>query len=170
MPTDLNIAKLLFMEMQKTLFWLYVCSKILTSTPTSFLSPALCPLHLEEEILVSSGIFITRENCKITSISRLIAKAVWKYTSHCSPWTTAQSSNLRMIGPWLAEYDQSIYNILTAWKEAGSIQGVKDSEEEAMMEAMVETDEDERPDDGKVEIPSEDEYCWLGIEQFHPPD
>ena len=39
-----------------------------------------------------------------------------------------------------------------------------------MMQAMVEEDEDERPDDGKVEIPSEGEYRWLGVEQFHPPD
>ena len=29
---------------------------------------------------------------------------------------------------------------------------------EAMMQAMMEEDEDKRPDDGEVEIPSEDEY------------
>ena len=33
-----------------------------------------------------------------------------------------------------------------------------EEEEAAMMQAMVEADEDERPDDGEVEIPSKDEY------------
>ena len=33
-----------------------------------------------------------------------------------------------------------------------------EEEEAAMMQAMAEADEDERPDDGEVEIPSEDEY------------
>ena len=41
-------------------------------------------------------------------------------------------------------------------------------EEEAMMQTMAEADEDERPDDGAVEIPSEDEYQWLSVELFWP--
>ena len=34
----------------------------------------------------------------------------------------------------------------------------EEEEEEAMMQVRVEVDEDEGPDDGPVEIPSEDEY------------
>ena len=45
-----------------------------------------------------------------------------------------------------------------------------EEEEEAMMQAMVEVDEDKRPDDGEVEILSEDEYQWLSIESFQPQD
>lgn len=41
---------------------------------------------------------------------------------------------------------------------ACSLQTMEEEEEAAMMQAMVEVDEDERPDDGEVEIPSEDEY------------
>ena len=37
-------------------------------------------------------------------------------------------------------------------------------EEKAMMQAMVEAEEDKRPDDSKVEIPSEDEYHRLSAE------
>ena len=40
--------------------------------------------------------------------------------------------------------------------------------EVAMMQAMVEVDEDKRPDDGEVEIPSKDEYHWHNIVSFHP--
>ena len=43
-------------------------------------------------------------------------------------------------------------------------------EEKAMTQVRVEVDEDERPDDGPVEIPSEDEYQWLGVESFQPQD
>lgn len=39
-----------------------------------------------------------------------------------------------------------------------SLQTMEEEEEAAMMQAMAEVDEDERPDDGEVEIPSEDEY------------
>ena len=41
---------------------------------------------------------------------------------------------------------------------ARSLQTMEEEEEAAMMQAMAEADEDERPDDGEVEIPSEDEY------------
>ena len=41
---------------------------------------------------------------------------------------------------------------------ARSLQTMEEEEEAAMMQAMAEVDEDERPDDGKVEIPSKDEY------------
>ena len=39
-----------------------------------------------------------------------------------------------------------------------SLQTMEEEEEAAMMQAMAEVDEDERPDDGEVEIPSKDEY------------
>ena len=39
---------------------------------------------------------------------------------------------------------------------------IEEEEEAAMREAMVEVEEDERPDDGSVEIPSDDEYHWIG--------
>ena len=45
---------------------------------------------------------------------------------------------------------------------------MEEEEEAAMMQAMVEADEDKRPDDGEVEIPSEDEYHWHNIVSFHP--
>ena len=35
---------------------------------------------------------------------------------------------------------------------------IEEEEEAAMREAMAEVEEDERPDDGSVEIPSDDEY------------
>ena len=38
------------------------------------------------------------------------------------------------------------------------LQTMEEEEEAAMMQAMAEVDEDKRPDDGEMEIPSEDEY------------
>ena len=100
-----------------------------------------------------------------------------KYTLHCSHWATAPSDAEE--AEKLDERDEVLQGLetrrrtSTKWKHisletlfggtrpvpARSLQTMEEEEEEAaMMQAMVEADEDERPDDGEVEIPSEDEY------------
>ena len=138
--------------------------------------PTKCPLYLEAEISVSFGIFTTKETCRIASILRLIARDVSKYTLHCSHWATAPSDAEE--AEKLDERDEVLQGLetrrrtSTKWKHisletlfggtrpvpAHLLQTMEEEEEAAMMQAMAEADEDERPDDGEVEIPSKDEY------------
>ena len=99
-----------------------------------------------------------------------------KYTLHCSHWTTAPSDAEE--AEKLDERDEVLQGLETRrrtsmkWKHISlktlfggtrpipvcSLQTMEEEEEAAMMQAMAEADEDKRPDDGEVEIPSEDEY------------
>ena len=99
-----------------------------------------------------------------------------KYTLHCSHWATAPSNAEE--AEKLDERDEVLQGLetqrhtSTKWKHISlktlfggtkpvptcSLQTMEEEEEAAMMQAMAEADEDERPDDGEVEIPSEDEY------------